>query len=117
MHDCQKFREELTIRILGPNQPNPEDAFTEELNSCEACRDFHNDARTMLRIVDSAVEHPPELSSEYWDGFNTRLRADRLEDQKKSRLTRRPEVFRMLLAFAASILLIVAIWIPRQNPS
>src|SRR5690242_9935236 len=77
MHDCQKFREELTDRILGG--AGSDDELRRELSSCEGCASFYNDAQSVLRIVDSARIRPPELPAAYWEEFSDRLRSNLAE--------------------------------------
>ena len=74
MHDCQRFREELTDRILGGTLPDPREKISHELNSCEGCSAFYADARAIIKIVDASAVRPPELPGEYWTDFSRRLR-------------------------------------------
>src|SRR5689334_17551985 len=112
MHDCQKFCEDLADRILAANNPvaplpsMDEEEIAAELISCESCRKFYRDAKTIVNLLDSAAPRPPELPAGYWQDFSERL---------QSNLERQPRFFFNLnrswplLAFAASLLVVLAL--------
>jgi len=64
MHDCQKFREDW---IAGTAADNAEDVI-----DCEECLRFCEEADSIL--LATAASPIPELSEEYWNGFEGRLR-------------------------------------------
>jgi len=62
MHDCQKFREDWIA------------AESEGCVECEECRRFCGEADAILLAAAAAAPPVPELSEEYWNGFEGRLR-------------------------------------------
>src|SRR5215471_13514326 len=62
MHDCQRFREDW----IG--------GTVEGLVDCEECRRFCDEVDVILLATAAATQPIPELSEEYWDGFESRLR-------------------------------------------
>ena len=113
MHDCRRFREELTGRIIGGTERLDEGLRT-ELSSCDGCSSFYRDAQTILRIVDSANVQPPELPSAYWTDFSDRLRSDlagagQWSLQSEMRNPKRG-IFVLVFAAAASVFLAVSLW-------
>src|SRR5215470_7688111 len=113
MHDCQKFRENLTDWILGRELPDLPGEVARELNSCRSCSSFYVDARTVAKIVASAGSPPPQMSDEYWTGFNTRLRTRLIEEQNQHRgMNFLNGGLRQWagLAVAASVLLAISGW-------
>src|SRR5439155_18956193 len=108
MHDCQKFREELTGRI-GRNPEDLDEGLRTELSSCDGCSSFYRDAQIIFRIVDSSSVQPPELPGAYWTDFSDRLRsnltgAGQWSLQSKMR-NPKSGIFGLLFAAAASVLL------------
>jgi hypothetical protein len=75
MHDCQKFREDW---IDGTGVTPIE---------CEECRRFCEETDAILIAAVVAVPPIPELSEEYWNGFDGRLR-DRLIQENAARNSR-----------------------------
>lgn len=61
MHRCQKFREEWLGGSGG------------DLNGCDDCRQFCEDARVIIAALNVSRPAPP--SEDYWPGFDDRLRA------------------------------------------
>ena len=113
MHDCQKFREELTGRI-GCNPEDLDEGLRTELSSCDGCSSFYRDAQIIFRIVDSSSVQPPELPGAYWTDFSDRLRsnlagAGQWSLQPKMR-NPKSAIFGLLFAAAASVLLAVSLW-------
>ena len=62
MHDCRKYREEWL------------DAALEETTNCEKCRQFCEEAAALLQVMNSAERPASEVSTDYWSGFEDRLR-------------------------------------------
>jgi hypothetical protein len=62
MHDCQKYREDWVAGLA------------EEFVDCDDCRVFCQEAAAILQATDAAAQPLPELSEEYWNGFENRLR-------------------------------------------
>src|SRR5262245_53683049 len=105
MHDCQKFREQLSGLVLSPKPEDIDDAAASELDACEECLSFYQDACAVARMLSSAEVHPPDLSEMYWNGFEQRLRR-RLSEPREY-----PDQSWMPLAIAAGILLAVTLGI------
>ena len=73
MHDCQRFRENLTDSVLQSD--SIESVVNElELRSCPGCQSYYQDALAVVKVINSAVL-PVELSDTYWNNFEAGLRA------------------------------------------
>lgn len=62
MHDCQRFREDWVADTA------------EDANDCEDCRSFCREAAAVLQATGGAAYPVAELSEDYWQGFEDRLR-------------------------------------------
>src|SRR5688500_5492770 len=75
MHHCQRFRQDLTDLLFdGTPLDSCGEALGAELQSCEKCATFFQEARGILKLVESAGSSVPELPDNYWSGFEYRLR-------------------------------------------
>src|SRR5262249_30318826 len=106
MHDCQKFRENLTDIILGGDPIDADIRIINELNSCSDCGVFYREALTVSRIVHSASVDPAE---EYWDAFTSRLELN-LREQAEQRPARSGIIHWAALSMAGAMSLVVAVW-------
>ena len=108
MHDCQKFREELTDLILG-GEPAP----GMDPGDCTECQRFHEDALAVVKILDSVEVSPPDLSEEYWDEFGSRLRSSLIAQQRPPASPRGRMLRSAALATAAVVVLTLSLGIFR----
>jgi hypothetical protein len=106
MHDCQKFCEDLADRNLSANSPVDDQDIAAELISCESCLSFYRDTKAILKVVDSAATRPPELPDAYWQEFSNQLQSN-LQEQPRRFFN--PNRAWPLLAFAASLLVVLAL--------
>jgi len=95
MHDCQKFREDwLEGTGIGPVE-------------CDECRHFCEETDAILIAAVVAVPPIPELSGEYWDGFELRLR-ERLLQENAARTSR--VYWKWSALAAAAVIAAVVTW-------
>jgi hypothetical protein len=73
MHDCQRYREDWVAGIA------------EKAADCEECRSFCAEAQAILQAADGSAQPMPELSEEYWNGLEYRLR-ERLIQENASKV-------------------------------
>jgi hypothetical protein len=99
MHDCQKFREDW----IG--------GTVEDAIDCEECLRFCEEADVIL-LATAAAPPIPELSEEYWNGFEGRLRETLIQENA----ARSSHVYWRwsALAAAAAIVLVVTWGTMRQ---
>jgi hypothetical protein len=62
MHDCQRYREDW----LAGTEEGPVD--------CVECRSFCEDANAILIATVVGAPPLPDVTDEYWNGFENRLR-------------------------------------------
>jgi hypothetical protein len=75
MHDCRKFREEWTDRVIGPWRIERSPAFRAEIESCSECEHFFED----VTAIDQALDNPGgatfQAAPDYWEQCEQQLRA------------------------------------------
>ncbi len=86
MHDCQKYREDW---VAGT---------AEAIHSCEACRSFCEEAAAILQATETAAAPVPELTEDYWPGYQERLR----EKLVRENAAQPSNVYRRLAPLAAA---------------
>src|SRR5262245_33835022 len=78
MHDCQKYREDLSDLVLHTKSTNADAVLPFELRSCDECMNFYRDAVLLGEIL-SDDTLAAELPDEYWVHFEDRLRRNLMD--------------------------------------